>query len=67
MELHGTDIISVEEQFKKIEQLKEVYHLRWFKYAQAQKLEPDECEETNASVFQGLGSYCHVLCERKWA
>lgn len=65
MELHGTDLLPIEEQFKKIQQLKEVYNLKWFKYAQAQKLELDDCEETNEGIFQGLGSYCHVLCERK--
>lgn len=65
LELHGTDTLPIEHQFAKIEELKHSFNLRWFKYAQAQKLEPDDCEETDESVFQGVGSFCHVLCERK--
>lgn len=65
LELHGTHTITHKDMLEKIEQLKKVYDLRWFRYSQAQTMEMDNEEEGDEQVFTGLGCYCHVLCERK--
>lgn len=64
LELHATHTLSCEDMKNKLQELKRVYSLRWFKYAQAQKLDMDDAEETDESIFDCQG-YCHVLCERK--
>lgn len=67
LELHVNDIINQQEMNSKIDLLETVYNVRWFEYAQSQKLEHDICTEKDRSVFaiDKPGSVCHILCERK--